>query len=104
MSYMGLLTAYGLAVIPRTLPHYKKYTGINEMRKWPTLTREEKCAHKNKIASEENKEKLKVYDTGKVTTFAITGIKKAEEWYEELLEDVDEEGIKNWMEENNCIT
>ena len=86
MSYIGLLTAYGLAVIPRTLPHLKKHYWINEMMKWSTLTPAEKCDYKKYLTSEEYKEKTKVYDGGKTTTFALTGIKSAEGWYNELID------------------
>lgn len=103
MSYIGLLTAYGLAVIPRTLPHLKKYAGLNEITKWPTLTSDEKCDFKKYLTSEEYTKKLEVYDGGKATTFALTGIKSANEWNEEITADVDEKVIDTWLAENNCV-
>ena len=102
MSYIGLLIAYGLAVIPRTLPHLKKYGGYDKMMKWSTLTSAEKCDFKNYLTSEDYNKKLEVYDAGKTTTFALTGIKAAEDWNQELMADIDEVVIDRWITGNNC--
>jgi len=104
MSYIGLLTAYGLAIIPRTLPHLKKYGGFNEMMKWSTLTPAEKCDFKKFLTSEERSKKIEVYDDGKTTVFALTGVKSGSDWEVELIADVDDDGINKWLkDENNCV-
>ena len=73
------------------------------MRNWYKLTPTEKCDYKKYLESPEYGEKTEVYDAGKATTFALSGIKSANDWKDGLLSDVNETSIKKWIDsENNC--
>lgn len=100
MSYIGLLTAYGLAAIPRTLPHLKKYSMVNTYKNWDKLTDNERCDAKKQLLSDENKKQLEVYD-GNVKVVGLTGLKNSNEWFTELVPQERVLTVDRWML-NNC--
>lgn len=100
MSYIGLLAAYGLAVIPRTLPHYKKYLMINTYQNWDKLTDTERCDAKKQMLSDEYRKKTEVYDNGDVKVFGLTGLKTANEWGDELVSEPVVSIADQWISKN----